>query len=150
MSASRLLRNHNAKCPEFRRRSYREITENTVWWSVLYEWTWRSDFEVIYCSSMLGHALQQDRWLWPQFWKCSDGFQLALGNAASCRSQYWFLRLPPGFPAEGPIVSVLGSHRKHHWRMGCRKPLAVAGGLAGWALQWARSRSAAGPAMHIA
>lgn len=77
-----------------------------LWSSVWYEWAWRSDFAVIYCSSMLGRGMQQDRWLWPQFWKCSGGFHLALGKAASCRSQYWFFSLPPNFPAEGPIMSI--------------------------------------------
>lgn len=107
--------------------------QNILWSSVLSEWAWRSDFAVIYCSTMLGHGMQQDGWLWPQFWKCSGGFHLASGKAASCRSQYWFFRLPPSFPAEGPIMAtpeatgnVIGGWTAENF-------LAVAAGLALWA-----------------
>lgn len=131
MSASCLLCNHNTSALSLDGGATGQW-QKILRASVLYEWTCRSDFEVIYCSCMLGHGMQQDRWLWPQFWKCSDGFQLALGKSASCRSQYWFFRMPHSCSAEGLIMSILWSHRKCHWRADCRSFLAAAGRLAIW------------------
>lgn len=133
MSASCLLCNHNTSALSLDGGATGQW-QKILWASVLYERTCRNDFQVIYCSCMLGHGMQQDRWLWPQFWKCSDGFQLALGKAASCRSQYWFFRAPHSFSAEGLIMSILWSHRKCHWRVDCRR-LACRGGGTGY-LSW--------------
>lgn len=98
-----------------------------------YEWSCKSDLEVTDCRSTLGHGNQQHRWSWPQFWKCSDGPQLALGKAASCRSQHWFFRMLPSVSAEGPIVSILWSHGEHPCRMNCGKYSCSSQRLALWA-----------------
>lgn len=105
MSAGCLLCNHNTSVLSLDGEvigQWQKILLSSLW----YEWTCKSDSEVIYCRCMLRYGKQQDRWLWPQFWRCSDGLQLALGKAASCRNQYWFFRMPSNFSAEGPIMSI--------------------------------------------
>lgn len=127
MSASCLLCNHNTSALSLGG-GVTGQWQKMLCSAVLYAWTCRCDLGVIYCSCMLGHGMPQGRWLRPRFWKCSHGLQLALGKAASRRSQYWFFRMPPCFAAEGWSCQSFEATRKTSLESGLQKAL----------LQWLR------------
>lgn len=112
MSASCLLCNHNTSALSLGG-GVTGQWQKMLCSAVLYAWTCRCDLGVIYCSCMLGHGMPQGRWLRPRFWKCSHGLQLALGKAASRRSQYWFFQNAALLCSRRVIMSILWSHKKN-------------------------------------